>query len=60
MGELHNEDDSDKYRIEVDFEKGFEKPIKIDVINLNDEFNVKVFISFKREPSPINLDDNAL
>ena len=56
-GVLHNEDDQDRYRLEVDFEEGFEKSIKIDVINANDDFNVKVFINYKKEPQPLGKND---
>jgi hypothetical protein len=54
--ELHKEGDMDRYRIEVDFEEGFEKSIKLDVINRNQDYNVKVFISYKKEPLIIGSD----
>ena len=57
MGELHNEEDQDRYRIEVDFQKGFEKSIMIDVANLNDDYNVKVLVSFNKEPSALGGGD---
>lgn len=56
-GELHNENDQHRYRLDVDFEEGFEKSIKIDVINRNQDYNVKVFINFKKEPSIIGPND---
>ena len=55
--ELHNEGDQHKYRLVVDMEKGFEKSIKIDVINRQQDYNVKVFINFKREPNILAKND---
>ena len=38
-------------------EEGFERSIKIDVVNRNQNFNVKVFICFKKEPNFLGRND---